>query len=140
MNPKRQNKTEKKSIFKPHDAFFKANMSKPEVIKDFLQSYLPIKISELVEYDSLLLVEPKSISPKLKLQEADLLYRIKIANQDSFLLFLMEHKSYTDIHTSIQILRYIVEVSLKMKSFLNTAKEQSPISVPFVKTLWTAIS
>lgn len=110
MNPKRQNKTEKKSIFKPHDAFFKANMSKPEVIKDFLQSYLPIKISELVEYDSLLLVEPKSISPKLKLQEADLLYRIKIANQDSFLLFLMEHKSYTDIHTSIQILRYIVEI------------------------------
>lgn len=100
----------KPEISQIHDKFFKANMSKHEVITDFLQSYLPEQVQKYIDFFSITQLEPRNISRKLKLQEADLLFRLMINGSPCYLLLLMEHKSYQDRHTPIQILRYIIEI------------------------------
>ncbi|RRD94557.1 Rpn family recombination-promoting nuclease/putative transposase [Clostridiales bacterium COT073_COT-073] len=97
-------------LSQPHDLFFKANMGQKEVLIDFLESYLPAELQTLIRYQSLIPVEPKTISPTLKLGEADLLFRFQLQDLNCYLLLLMEHKSYEDKYTPIQILRYISEI------------------------------
>ncbi|RRD93826.1 Rpn family recombination-promoting nuclease/putative transposase [Clostridiales bacterium COT073_COT-073] len=97
-------------LSQPHDLFFKANMGQKEVLTDFLENYLPAELQPILQYRSLIPVEPKTISPKLKLGEADLLFRFQLQDLNYYLLLLMEHKSYEDRYTPIQILRYISEI------------------------------
>lgn len=114
----------KRELSTPHDVFFKANMSKPEVLANFLEVYLPKEIQSQIDYTSLVPIEPKSITPSLKLRESDLLFRFSILDWDAYLLVLMEHKSYTDRRTPIQILRYITEIWDKN---LSVAKPICPV-------------
>lgn len=126
-NKKRNSKKKKDSIAQPHDTFFKENMGKKEVITDFLQFYLPEEVSTYINYESIVAVEPKTISPKLKLGEADLLFQVEICEISLYLLVLMEHKSYTDRHTPIQILRYITEIWEKQLKENESIKPVLPI-------------
>lgn len=72
IQSKNNAKKKKQDIPQPHDAFFKENMGKKEVITDFLESYLPEEIASKIDGESILAIEPKTVSPKLKLGEADL--------------------------------------------------------------------
>ncbi|MDO4765722.1 MAG: Rpn family recombination-promoting nuclease/putative transposase [Eubacteriales bacterium] len=117
-NPKdfKQNKkakskgSKKKKLSQPHDIFFKENMGKKEVMADFLQSYLPEDIVVLLDCDSLVAIEPKHISPKLELSEADLLFQLTIQGLPCYVLVLMEHKSYQDRYTPLQMMQYMMEI------------------------------
>ncbi|RRD93521.1 Rpn family recombination-promoting nuclease/putative transposase [Clostridiales bacterium COT073_COT-073] len=107
----KKSKIEKEQeLSQPHDIFFKANMGQKEILTDFLQSYLPEELHKRIEYSSLIPVDPKNISSNLKLGEADLLFRFRLEDMSGYLLLLMEHKSYEDKYTPIQILRYISEI------------------------------
>ncbi|RRD95850.1 Rpn family recombination-promoting nuclease/putative transposase [Clostridiales bacterium COT073_COT-073] len=100
----------KEELNQPHDLFFKANMGQKEILTDFLQNYLPNELREIIQYSSFVQVEPKNISSNLKPGEADLLFRFQLPNINGYLLLLMEHKSYEDKYTPIQIMRYITEI------------------------------
>jgi predicted transposase/invertase (TIGR01784 family) len=101
-----------KKKHKPHDAFVKALLSDPVRAKVFLLRLLPPRVSDRLDLDSL---EPEDriqgsgAGPERQL---DALFRVRLrrpgrAGQDALLSILLEHKSYRDRWTTLQVLGYL---------------------------------
>ena len=57
-----------------HDRVFRSLMGKPKVAQEFFNSYLPVRIKDQVDIDSIKLQKESYIDDKLKMQITDLLY------------------------------------------------------------------
>jgi predicted transposase/invertase (TIGR01784 family) len=95
----------------PHDLFFKASWSRPEVAKGFLAHYLPTEVRAVLDLDTLTLSKASFVDETLKAHYSDLLYQVKRKQgENAYVYVLMEHKSYPDRWTVFQLLRYIVRI------------------------------
>lgn len=98
-------------ISNPHDKFYKAIFSRPEVAKDFLFQNLPPEITSLLNCDSIVLIKDSYIDHNFREQFSDLLYTAAFkSSQEVYLYLLFEHKSYPDPLVSFQLLRYMVQI------------------------------
>ncbi|MCX7951838.1 MAG: Rpn family recombination-promoting nuclease/putative transposase [Clostridiales bacterium] len=114
----------------PHDKFFKETFSNLEVAKDFIQNYLPESIVKIIDLDTLELQKDSFINEKLQEVFSDMLFRVSINNNDAYIYFLFEHKSYISKQTALQLLKYMVEIWE-----MNIKKEgvgKLPIIIPLV--------
>ena len=110
-------------LSKPHDKFFKETFSQPTIVRDFVQNYLPAEIVVTLELDSLEL-QKDSFVEELQEHFSDILYRVRLKNGNStFLYFLFEHKSYPDKWSSLQLLRYMVQIWEQMLTNVQGEKE-----------------
>jgi predicted transposase/invertase (TIGR01784 family) len=92
----------------PHDHFFKASWSRPEVAKGFLTHYLPAEVRAVLDLNTLRLSKDSFIDEALQGHYSDLLYHVeRYSGQGVYVYVLMEHKSYPDRWTVFQLLRYI---------------------------------
>ncbi|MEZ0537302.1 Rpn family recombination-promoting nuclease/putative transposase [Caldicellulosiruptoraceae bacterium PP1] len=94
----------------PHDKFFKETFSNIEVTKDFLINYLPEGIVKIIDLDTLELQKDSFINEELQEVFSDMLFRVNINNNDGYIYFLFEHKSYVSRQTALQLLKYMIEI------------------------------
>lgn len=117
-------------INNPHDKFFKEMMGNIPVAKDFLQHYLPEQILGIIELETVTPQKDSFISAELDDYFSDLLFRVKINDEEAYIYFLLEHKTYEQNDISLQLLTYMIEI---WKSKLNKQKElKLPIIIPLV--------
>ena len=121
-------KEKKASVYQAHDKFFKSSMADPGVKEAFLKTYLPEHLKENLNLEKVEEINPQTISKRLQMQESDLLFRVNSsdgsANDDIYVLVLMEHKSYADSRTPFQVLKYLISI---WESQLNKKETLKPI-------------
>ncbi len=89
---------------------FKATFKEVGFTKDFLSNYLPADIVQMIEMDTLEVQESSHVDKELKEYFSDLLFRVQIANEESYIYLLFEHKSYRDKLVIFQVLKYMVNI------------------------------
>jgi predicted transposase/invertase (TIGR01784 family) len=100
-------------ISNPHDKFFKESFSRIEVATDFFRHHLPQPISQQLNLNTLTLQAGSFVAEELQEQFADLLYTVQFNDnpqESAYLYLLLEHKSYPDQYTPLQLLRYMVRI------------------------------
>lgn len=95
----------------PHDRFFKETFSRLDVARNFFAHYLPPPVAQSLNLDTLALQSGSFIDADLQEQFADLLYQVTLEKeQPAYIYLLLEHKSYPDPQTPLQLLRYLVRI------------------------------
>lgn len=114
----------------PHDKFFKETFGKAEIAKDFLNNYLPQNIVKIVDMNTLEPQKDSFIDKELKEIFADMLFKVNIEDEEGYVYFLFEHKSYTSKNISFQLLKYMIEIwEAKIK---NEKTDELPVIIPLV--------
>lgn len=117
-------------IQKLHDKFFKETFGNVETTKNFLIHYLPKRLLNVIDVNSLEVQKDSFINKELQEHFSDLLFKVIICHQEGYLYLLFEHKSYIDETISIQLLKYIVEIWSQKQAKEHT--KHLPIIIPIV--------
>ena len=117
-------------INNPHDKLFKETLSVPDNAKDFLQDYLPKKILEQINIQTLEICKDSFIEESLSEFFSDILYSVSFSGQKGYIYLLLEHKSSYDKYTPIQLLQYMLQIWKQHIKENKTSK--LPIIVPLV--------
>jgi predicted transposase/invertase (TIGR01784 family) len=120
-----------KTLFNPHDKFFKESFSRKDIAQSFLQEYLPSDLCNQFNFKSLEIIKDTYIDKELTEHFSDIVYRIKILGKSTFIYLLFEHKSYRDNLIGFQLLRNMVKI---WEQYLKQHKKSKmlPIIVPMV--------
>ncbi|UJL45861.1 Rpn family recombination-promoting nuclease/putative transposase [Virgibacillus sp. NKC19-16] len=116
-------------IQNPHDKFFKETFGKVEVAKDFLNNYLPERIMNVINLNTIEPQKDSFINEELQEGFSDMLFQVDINQEEGYIYFLFEHKSYNSKDIALQLLKYMLEIwNVKVK------KEQNalPVIIPLV--------
>ncbi len=99
------------TVQNPHDHFFRDSFSRPEIIRDFIQEYLPIELLADIELDTLNLEDGSFVDEEMQTHHSDMLYSFQRTDSEtSYIYLLFEHKSYPDSEVALQLLRYMVRI------------------------------
>lgn len=92
-----------------HDNFIRAILSNKNVAEAYFENFLPDTIKKLLDFSTLIQVSGTYISRELKASMSDIVYSCHVVNSTKRikLSLLIEHKSYPDKYTLIQIGSYI---------------------------------
>ncbi len=115
-----------KKISKSHDRFFKEVLGDIETAKSFLQHYLPPKIVRLIDPELITIEKDSYVEKDLSEYLFDLLFRVKIQQEEAYVYLLFEHKSKVDKHVSLQLLGYMTSIWKK------TVPRPLPVILPVV--------
>jgi predicted transposase/invertase (TIGR01784 family) len=97
------------TVQNPHDRFFRESFGRLEIVRNYLEEYLPAEVRRLLNLDSLARQEGSFIDEAMKEHQSDLLYQVQLTSgAEAYLYFLFEHKSYPDPLVGLQLLRYMV--------------------------------
>jgi len=117
----------------PHDRTFEYVFKEKETAASLLKEYLPVKIRNKLDFDSLKISNDTFVDKKLEDYFADLLYEIKLKSsyKAAFIYILFEHKSWEEWFTCLQLLKYMVRI---WEQFLKQNKEAKylPVIIPLV--------
>ena len=95
----------------PHDTFFGTVFSIPSCAYSFVRDQLPDKIVELLADQEPRIIESSFFGDDLSKSKADLLMEVEMASGESgFIYVLVEHKSYQDGGSPLQMLGYMVRI------------------------------
>lgn len=67
-----------KSLYNPHDKFFKAMMAEKYIAIDFLKQFLSAEVSAMIDYDSLVLQSNSFLDEELQEVYADTVFRCRM--------------------------------------------------------------
>ncbi len=130
------------SLSTPHDRYFRATFSRPEVALDFLKNYLPPELRARLDLSTLSLKKESFVDPDLRQHFSDLLYEVETIEDDQgYVYLLFEHKSYPDQLTIFQMLRYCVRIwerALREDDSLTRLPPIIPLLVYHGEDLWNA--
>ena len=93
-----------------HDKFFKKWMSHLLVACDFFATHLSNKLLNLIDLSTLALTKESFIDARLSLQYWDILYKVKIRKQKSYIYLLREHQSTGERFMPLRIFQYIFRI------------------------------
>lgn len=96
---------------KPHDRFVKSLLSHHGAAVEFLRHALPQKVIDLLDMQQLQYTDASYTTEELKEYMSDIVLRVPFQNSlsEAEVTILIEHKSYRDRMTSIQMLSYLAE-------------------------------
>ena len=97
-------------IHQPNDKLLKATFSAPENARAFFENHLPKELAAALDWTSLALEPCSFIDPQLTSSESDLLFHVKIQQNDAFLYLLFEHQSSEDPRMALRLLSYILRI------------------------------
>ena len=125
-----------KKLNNPHDKFLKETLSRKENAVGFIQNYLPQEIVAMIDLDNIKIEKDSYITKNLQEYFTDLLYKVIIKGEESYIYVLFEHKSYPDKLIGLQLLEYLIQCwRAKAKQ-----KQALPLVIPLViyhgKTNW----
>lgn len=113
----------------PHDKFFKRSMNRKEIAEGFLKEYLPPGLLAQIDLETLELEKDSFVDEELEEHFSDMVYKAKLGEKESYLCFLLEHKSYPYSNITLQLLRYMLKI-WNLKDEQDT--EQLPLIVPML--------
>ncbi len=94
-----------------HDKLFKTVFSDPGHAASFLRGCLPSRTLSALNIASLARVDGSFLDGEFVESRADILFRVNTKNEGiSYIYILLEHKSYPERSTSLQILNYMVRI------------------------------
>ncbi|MCI0395976.1 MAG: Rpn family recombination-promoting nuclease/putative transposase [Chloroflexi bacterium] len=122
----------------PHDRFFKETFSRPEIVRDFVQNYLPAPVVEILDLDTLELQKDSFVDPELQEHFSDLLYRVQQRNGEAADVYLLlEHKSGPDTWVALQLLRYMIRIwEMRLRQGAKRLTPIIPVVVYHGKSAW----
>lgn len=99
-----------KKRLSPHDRFTRAMMTNKKVSREFFELHLPENIKQKVDFSTLELQKDSFIDDELRLNIADLLYQVKIEDQDGYFYILLEHQSTSDKLMPYRLMKYMIGI------------------------------
>ncbi|HHH53217.1 MAG TPA: Rpn family recombination-promoting nuclease/putative transposase [Bacteroidetes bacterium] len=93
-----------------HDKFFKSMLGNMTIAKEFISAFLPKKTLDVIDIDTLTYANTEYVFDDLKDVFSDMVFSCKLKEnkeKDSYISIILEHKSYRDKFTAIQLLLYI---------------------------------
>ena len=117
-------------ITNPHDKFFKEVMSHIEIARDFLMQYLPPEKARPLDFETLSAEKDSHIGEDLRELFSDLIFRVKLRNEETDAYVLFEHKSAIDKPVGLQLLKYMTAIWGKALSL--DPSSPLPIIIPIV--------
>ena len=98
-------------ISNPHDRFFREVFSRLDLSREFLSKQLPAEIAATLDFATLDLRPGSFLDEELQQYYSDLLFRVNLqTGRPTYVYLLLEHKSYIEWFTGLQVLRYQVEI------------------------------
>lgn len=98
------------SIHQPHDGLIKLTFTEVETAAKFLKHEFPETLATRVDWDTLELQPGNFVDERYQRSSTDLLYKAKIASQESFIYCLFEHWSTQHHWIALRLLKYLVRV------------------------------
>ena len=90
-----------------HDKFAKTVFSNRAIFIDLVQQLCPPGIAELIDYDTVQLIDNGHVDDKLAEHFSDLNYECRLLDgRPAVILFLMENKTNVPKHPHVQLMRY----------------------------------
>ena len=127
----------------PHDALFRALVSNPARAGALLSEYLPAEVADLLDPGTPPeAVEGSFVDADAARTQSDALFRVRLTTgHDARIYVLLEHKSFVDATTPLQILKYLVNIWLREIEG-GTARDRLPPIIPLIffhgNGRWTA--
>jgi predicted transposase/invertase (TIGR01784 family) len=100
----------KKTIKTPHDRFINGAFREKRVAKEFLQQYLPASVQKLIDWRSLHPSSTRYVSEDLSETQSDIVYQVKVAGKDAYILVAIEHQKNPERLMPLRIWRYLLEI------------------------------
>ena len=91
-----------------HDRFFKEAFSRPDVVADFIQAYLPEAFSSQLNAETLVREQDSYIDDELSRHYVDLLFSAQLGSQPIVIALLLEHKIYPEEYPHFQLNQYLL--------------------------------
>lgn len=109
-----------------HDNFIRSVLSDKSIAVDYFRSYFPEYVSEQLDFNTLRQLPDVYVSGELKKSMSDIVYSCgrKDSKDEVKVSLLIEHKSYVDDHTPVQIGSYIFSGRFKQ---IRNKEKLSPI-------------
>jgi hypothetical protein len=107
---KPQSKKAKQPIRNVHDKFFKETFSRLEVAQSFIEELFPVEIKDKLNLQDFKQISGSFITDELDEYFCDIIYQTHLANQETLVTLLFEHKSYTVPFIHIQLLEYVINI------------------------------
>jgi predicted transposase YdaD len=102
------------SLANTHDAFFKQVSGDPKAAGIFLREHSPPEVAELLTAELPVPVKGSFVDEELAQHHTDLLFSVRLKDRREALVYmLLEHKSWADPATPLQLLRYVVRILAK---------------------------
>ncbi len=95
----------------PHDHLFIKVFSAADNAASFLSILLPDTIQKIFDFNTTTIHHTTRISNQLEKRTSDVVLSMKTVDHSEEMVFLLEHKSYYDQETDIQIQRYILRIN-----------------------------
>ena len=117
----------------PHDALFRALVSSPGRAGALLTEYLPREVAGLIDPGTLPeAVEGSFVAAEGARTQSDALFRVRLrTGHEARIYVLLEHKSFVDAATPLQILRYMVNIWMREIED-GSARDGLPAIIPLV--------
>jgi len=115
------------TLSQSHDKFFKAYFTQLEIAREFVETYLPPDVVELLELSTLKLCKDSFVDESLNEHFSDMLYQVNLTSgQPAYLYLLLDHKSYVDPFVAYQLLKYMIQIwDISLKEQRATRKTQA---------------
>ncbi len=111
---------------KSHDRLFRRTLHNIERAKEFFETYLPDKIRQKVDLNTIALTPNEFIKKDLTALQSDVIYRCQIDNQPGYLYNITEHFSQPDEMLPFRANEY--KYALIRWYYKNIAKQYTPSS------------
>jgi predicted transposase YdaD len=113
-----------------HSKFFELTFEMLELAKAFLRSILPAKLVERLDIEKLTLEPKQMFNAQFQEMRADVIYRVPIKKTGKDIVFfvVLEHKSYDDFWTILQIFFYVVHI---FEKHFKKASENDEVNVSY---------
>jgi predicted transposase/invertase (TIGR01784 family) len=113
----------------PHDSLFKRIMENNIAAKEFLETYLPVEVKNIIDLNSIKVQKESYIEPNLTKRLSDIVYKVTTKNnQDAFIYILAEHQSSVDQLMAFRLWKY----TLLLAERHIEKKEKIPLIFPIV--------
>ena len=103
-------KNNKNSINNAHDQFFRTAMSNKQVAREFLRTWLPSELCQLVDFDQLEIQPRPQINDLRQESEVDVLFKTTIDGHEAYIYLLLEHQSTLDPLMPFRLLKYLCNI------------------------------
>lgn len=113
----------------PHDAIFKAFLSRPETARDFIEIHLPPSLVKLCNLDTLHLESSSFVEENLRQYYNDVLYSVETTKGCGYIYVLIEHQSSPDENMAFRMLRYAIAT---MQRHLEAGHDYLPLVIPIL--------
>lgn len=113
----------------PHDAVFKAFLSRPETARDFMEIHLPPALVKLCRLDTLHLEVSSFVEENLRQYYNDVLYSLETSKGSGYVYVLIEHQSSPDENMAFRLLRYAIAT---MQRHLEAGNKTLPLVIPIL--------